>query len=118
MMEQEKQSAFESRLPQDPAYWSDLATRITDNSAPLFARRQSWWGPLDRFGTGLSIGALAAAGTVLAILPAGDAPHTPTSDVTTVAAVSPADLLGNAFVSQPTAPDVVTLMVLGTEESP
>jgi hypothetical protein len=119
MTEHDERSAFESRLPVDPAYWSALAERITHSAEPVFAElraRQTWWNPFDRFGPALSIAASAAAIAVFLALPATDPPLAPAAQVPAAPAVSPADLIGNAFASQPGAPDVVTLMVLANEE--
>ena len=75
MTEHDKGSAFEPRLPEDPAYWSTLAERITSSADPVFAElqtQQAWWNPLDRFGPALSVGAIAAAAAMFVALPAGD----------------------------------------------
>ena len=117
MTKQNEPSAFEPRLPEDPAYWSALTQRITAGADPVFAElksRQTWWGPLDRFGPALSIGAIAAAVAMFVALPAGG-PSIAPSDAPLATAVSPTDLVENVFRT-PSAPDVMTLMVLGNEE--
>ncbi len=120
MTEHPERSAFEPRLPEDPAYWSGLAARIVDSAEPVFAElgaRRAWWNPLDRFAPVLAAGALAAAAAVtFVVLPAGSPDTAPPAGTEIVAATGPANLVENAFTPAP-APDVTALMVLANEES-
>lgn len=105
--------AFEPRLPDDPAYWSALADRITTDAGPVFAElnaTRAWWSPLDRFGPALGLGAIAAA-TLVFVLYGGAPPASPATPT------QPTDIAANAF-RLPASPDVITLMVLGTEVTP
>ncbi len=118
MTEHDKGSAFEPRLPEDPVYWSTLAERITSSADPVFAElqtQQAWWNPLDRFGPALSVGAIAAAAAMFVALPAGDPAVASGTDGSLETVASPTDLLENVFRT-PSAPDLMTLMVLGKEE--
>ena len=115
----DEQSAFEPRLPDDPAYWSALAERITGTADPVFAERQyrsAWWGALDRFGPALGLSALAATLATVVLLSGGGPTPAPVSVEAIVPTVTGTDLVENAFQS-PSMPDVITLMVLATEES-
>lgn len=107
--------AFEPRLPQDPVYWSALAERVTASAGPVFAELQAshaWWSPLDRFGPALGIGAVAAAALVLILVGAPSVtPELPGAQP------QPTDIAANAF-RMPATPDVITLMVIGTEVTP
>ncbi len=119
MTSRDEQSAFEPRLPDDPAYWSALAERITDSATPVFAERQSrsaWWGALDRFGPALGISALAATIATVVLLSGGGPTPAPVPDGPIPPTIARTDLVENAFQS-PSMPDVITLMVLANEES-
>ncbi|HEX9729537.1 MAG TPA: hypothetical protein VGA37_13605 [Gemmatimonadales bacterium] len=118
MTAHDERSAFEARVPHDPAYWSALAERITRSADPVFAELrvgQAWWNPLDRFGPALSIGAIAAAAATFVALPAGGPAAASNDDARPETVANPTDLLQNAFIT-PSLPDVMTLMILGTEE--
>lgn len=119
MTTHDERSAFEPRLPDDPGYWSALAERISDSAAPVFAELQSrsaWWGALDRFGPALGIGALAAAVATIVLLSGVGASSTSLSEPPLASATTATDLVENAF-QPPSMPDVITLMVIASEES-
>ena len=118
MTDQNDRREFEARLPEEPAYWSALTERITSSADSVFAElrtRQAWWNPLDRFGPALSVGAIAAAAAMFITLPASSPTASPDAAGSVVTAASPTDLLENVFTT-PSAPDLMTLMVLGSEE--
>jgi len=115
MTEHRGRSEFESRLPDDPAYWSALADRITRTAEPVFAEldgRPVWWRPLDRLAPALGIGALAAAVATFVVLPAPPVEPPPSAVAT---ALDPTGLLESAFTTAP-APDMMSLLV--SEEAP
>ncbi len=64
-----ERSQFESRLPEEQAYWGNLAQRITDSAEPILRERRdadAWWQPLARWSP--AIGVAAAAAVLLVVL--------------------------------------------------
>lgn len=103
-------SAFESRLPDDPGYWRDLAARITASAEPILREHRAsaaWWQPLARWSPAIGIAAAAAALLVVAIGPPDRAQPVP---VSFERLLSPEDLLARAVVGGATAREISTLV--------
>jgi hypothetical protein len=74
-------SQFESRLPDDHAYWDDLSARIVDGAGPILREHRDrgvWWLPLARWSPVIGVAATAAA-LLIAVLGPPDAPSPPVS---------------------------------------
>lgn len=113
-----------SRLPDDPAYWDELAGRIAADAAPHLARRYerggTWWGALARACPGLAAAAsiaVVAGGLALAANPAAldDSPY-----FEVARAIGPTDEVARLLLSEPAPPTVESLLPLMArgEEAP
>lgn len=72
MHELPERSQFESRLPEEPAYWNELAARITDSAEPILRERRmpaAWWQPLARWSPAIGVAAAAAAIVAFVTIP-------------------------------------------------
>ncbi len=72
MHEIPERSQFESRLPEEPAYWNDLAARITDSAEPILRERRmpdAWWQPLAWWSPAIGVAAAAAAIVAFVTIP-------------------------------------------------
>ena len=61
MNDERERSQFQSRLPDDGAYWADLAERIVGSAEPILrehAETQEWWHPLARWRPVIGVAAL------------------------------------------------------------
>ncbi len=113
-------SAFEPRLPDDPAYWHGLAGRITESSASIldeYRQQQAWWSPFARWSPALGVAAVAAAITAIVMFPAREVAQAP-APVAFQGVLSPADPVAQAFVGGIAAPDVATLLILESGDQP
>jgi hypothetical protein len=107
-----ERSQFESRLPEDAAYWDKLGRRITDSAEPLLSDRRdadAWWQPLAKWSP--VIGVAAAAAALLVILsgpPAGNAPP----EFSLEQVLTPDDPVARALVGGAEAATLSTMLLL------
>jgi hypothetical protein len=98
-----------SKLPDDPAYWSDLEARIVSAVSPGADDAGPWWRPLARGAWGL--GGLAAAAALAALLLAPARPPAPTQVFTTYFGTTIDDATLARFVAAPAPPQLTSLLV-------
>lgn len=119
-MTEHTEGGFRPRLPDDPAYWNQLARRVTDSAEPLLAElrsRQSWWSPLAKLAPALGVGALAATlAAVVALQDRDEAAVAPQAEAF-VDLFDPGDPVGAAFVGG-AAPELTVLLVARTGSEP
>jgi hypothetical protein len=99
-----------SKLPADPAYWSDLEARIVSSVSPSMedADATVWWKPLARGAWGL--GGLAAAAVLAALLLAPPRQATPPPPLMTYFGTSIDDATVARFVAAPAPPQLTSLL--------
>lgn len=107
-----ERSQFESRLPEEAAYWDKLGRRITDSAEPLLRDRrdaEAWWQPLAKWSP--VIGVAAAAAALLVILsgpPAGNEPQ----ELSFEQILSPDDPVSRALVGGAEIANLSTMLLL------
>lgn len=107
-----ERSQFESRLPEDSAYWEELVRRITGSAEPLLRDRRdadAWWQPLAKWGP--VIGVAAAAAALLVILsgpPVGKEPP----EFSFEQVLSPDDPVSRALVDGAEIANLSTMLLL------
>ena len=109
-----ERSQFESRLPENPAYWHDLTARITDSAEPILrAHREAdaWWNPLARWSPAIGVAAAAAAIVAVATIPAAPASATPPS-LSLEQLLSPDDPVVQAVVGGESAMNISTMLLV------
>lgn len=105
-------SQFESRLPDDPTYWGDLAARIVDSAEPILREHrdaQAWWGPLAKWSPAIGVAAAAAA---LLVLLVGPPERSPASAVSFEQLLSPRDPVAQAVVGGAAASDISAMLLV------
>lgn len=98
-----------SKLPDDPAYWSDLEARIVSAMSPEMDAADVWWKPLARGAWGLGGLAAAAALATLLLAPAREPAPLPTSLSILGARVDDPTLA--RFIASPAPPQLSSLLV-------
>jgi anti-sigma-K factor RskA len=110
--DERERSQFQSRLPDDGAYWADLAERIVGSAEPILrehAETQVWWHPLARWSPVIGVAAaVAALLVVLAGPPAADRPD----QVSLGQLLSPEDPVAQAVVSQAAVNDIAAMLLV------
>jgi hypothetical protein len=109
-----ERSQFESRLPEHPAYWSDLTARITDSAQPiLLSHREAdaWWNPLARWSPVIGVAAAAAAILAVATIPAAPASDSPPPP-SLHRLLSPDDPVAQAVVGGESAMNISTMLLV------
>lgn len=105
-------SQFESRLPDDPTYWDDLAARIVDSAEPILREHrdvQAWWSPLARWSPAIGVAAAAAALLVLLFGP----PESSRSPAVSFAQLlSPRDPVAQAVVGGAAVTDISAMLLV------
>lgn len=105
-------SPLESRLPDDRAYWDDLAERIVAGAEPILRERrdgEAWWQPLSRWSRVIGVAAAAAALLVAGVGP----PEAPTRQPDSLAQVlAPEDPVGRAVVGGAAASEISALLMV------
>jgi hypothetical protein len=105
---------LESRMPEGPDYWDDLARRIAADAAPVLARSReghgTWWGSLARSCPALAAAAsvaVVAAAIVIASVPAAldDSPYAEVAR-----AIGPTDQVAQLLLREPAPPAVESLL--------
>ena len=107
-----ERSQFESRLPEDPAYWSDLAAGITESAGPILHELRladAWWQPLARWSP--AIGVAAAAAALLVVLTGPPAVAQPT-EVSFEELLSPDDPVSRALVGEAEISNLSTMLLV------
>jgi hypothetical protein len=119
MSELPERSQFESRLPQEPAYWNDLAARITDSAEPILRERREadvWWQPLARWSPAIGFAAAAAAAVVAVVGPPTAEPDT---GVTFEQMLIAEDPIGQAVLAGgPAATNLSTMLLVQSGGQP
>ena len=119
-MNDDRSGALEPRLPDDPAYWDELRSRITDGAAPILAELgdgnvvgiDAWWRGLAERAPAL---AAAAAVSLIAgsVALAGGRSASDTSPYDEIArAIGPDDRIAQAFFANASPPAVESLLPL------
>lgn len=104
-------SQFESRLPDDDAYWDDLAACIVDGAGPILREhraRGAWWQPLAKWSPVIGVAAAAAA-LLLAVLGPPAAPSPPVSFEQLLA---PEDPVGQALVGGAAITEISAILLV------
>jgi hypothetical protein len=111
-----ERSQFESRLPEHPAYWSDLAARITESAEPVlqsYREADAWWNPLARWSPAIGVAAAAAAIVAVATIPAAPASATPPPPPPSLdRLLSPDDPVARAVVGGESAMNISTMLLV------
>jgi hypothetical protein len=110
---------IESRLPTDPAYWNNLASRIVTGAEPVLEEYRTWepwWKPLANFGPSLGVAAAAAALVFWLVAPDRGVNQTFGSHVQH--ALAPPDPVAQDFVLSMAPPDIGALFAMREEGSP
>jgi anti-sigma-K factor RskA len=105
-------SQFESRLPDDPRYWDELATRIVDSAKPILRGQreaQAWWQPLAKWSPAIGVAAAIAALLVAAAGPPAAERQAP---VSFAQLLSPDDPIARAVVSQAGVMDISAMLLV------
>lgn len=109
-----------SRLPDDEAYWDELADRLVlDAAGRLRAYRhagQRWWNGLSRLSTPLALAAAASIVGALLWLPEVGEGAGQDARAANVFGLAPAGRLAEQIVGSTTAPTMATLFVTPTSE--
>ena len=105
---------LQSRLPEDPAYWDALASRIAADAAPVLdhylARHGTWWAFLARRSPALAAAAiLAIAATSFMLVRASAATESSPHDQV-ARAIGPTDPLARLFLAEEAPPRVESLL--------
>jgi hypothetical protein len=107
-----ERSQFESRLPDDSAYWEALAGRIVDSAEPILREHrdaQTWWQPLARWSPAIGVAAAIAALLVIAVGP----PMTPRpAPASFEQLLSPEDPVAQALVGQAAVTDLPAILLV------
>jgi hypothetical protein len=109
-----ERSQFESRLPDDRAYWDDLAARVVDSAEPIlreYREVQAWWQPLAKWSPAIGVAAAAAALLVVVLGPPAAARPGPAS---LAEMLSPEDPVAQAVVSRAAVPDISAMLLVET----
>ncbi len=112
MSDERERSQFQSRLPDDGAYWADLGERIVVSAEPILrehAETQEWWHPLARWRP--VIGVAAAVAALLVVL-AGPPPADRPAQVSLGQLLSPEDPVAQAVVSQVAVNDISAMLLV------
>ena len=113
-----ERSQFESRLPEDPAYWNNLAAGITDSAGPILHELRiadAWWQPLARWSP--AIGVAAAAAALLVVVVGPPAPPQP-SDISVEELFSLDDPVARAVVSGDEIPNISAMLLVESGGQP
>lgn len=105
-------SPFESRLPDDDAYWDGLATRIVDGAEPILHEhrdRGAWWQPLARWSPVIGVAAAAAA-LLIAVLGPPETPSAP--PVSFEQLLAPEDPVGQAVVGGVAVTEISAMLLV------
>jgi anti-sigma-K factor RskA len=104
--------SFESRLPDDRAYWDDLTDRIVAEAEPILRQhreREAWWQPLAKWSSLIGVTAAAAALLVAVLGP----PENPTSSpVSFEQLLAPEDPVGQAVVAGAAASEISAILLV------
>jgi len=112
MNELPERSQFESRLPEDAAYWNNLAAGITDSAGPILHELRiadAWWQPLARWSPAIGVAAAAAAALVAVV---GPPPASPDTGVTFEQLLIAEDPVGQAVLGGGLAATNLSTMLL------
>lgn len=108
---------LESRLPDDPAYWDDLAARIVDSAEPILRGHRDarpWWHPLARWSPAIAVTAAAAALLLAVVLPPDRPRQAP---IAFEMLLSPEDPLARAVLGRDPVTDISAMLLAETEVS-
>ena len=107
-----ERSQFESRLPEDAAYWVELGRRITNSAEPLLRDRRdagAWWQPLAKWSPVIGVAAAAAA---LLVLLSGPLPVDEPEELSFEQMLSPDDPVSRALVGGAEIATLSTMLLL------
>ena len=107
-----ERSQFESRLPEEQAYWDNFALRITDSAEPILRERRdadAWWQPLAKWSP--AIGVAAAAAALLVVLTGPPAEAQP-AQVSFEELLSPDDPVSRALIAGAEISTLSTILLL------
>jgi hypothetical protein len=104
-------SSFESRLPDDRAYWDDLTDRIVAEAEPILRQhreREAWWQPLAKWSSLIGVTAAAAALLVAVLGP----PAASSPPVSFEQLLAPEDPVGQAVVAGAAASEISAILLV------
>ncbi len=113
-------SQFESRLPDDPAYWDDLAARIAESAQPIFSEHvaYAWWQPLASWSPAIGVAAAAAVIMAVVTIPAAPASASPPDRPSLEQLLSPEDPIAQAVVGGESAVNISTMLLVESGGQP
>lgn len=106
-------SQFESRLPDDRAYWDGLAERIVAAAEPILRehrKTRAWWHPMARWSPAIGVAAAAAALILVAVGPPQAARRV--EPVSLVQLLSPQEPVAQAVVGGAPAPEISAMLLV------
>ncbi len=107
-----ERSQLESRLPEEQAYWENLALRIADSAQSILRERRdadAWWLSLAKWSP--AIGVAAAAAALLVVLSGPPAEAQP-AQVSFEELLSPDDPVSRALVGAAEIADLSTMLLV------
>ena len=112
-----ERSQFASRLPDDQAYWDDLAARIAESAEPILRkyRDDAWWYPLAKWSPAIGVAAAAAALLVVVVGPPAPAPPAP---VSFERLLSPEDPVAQAVFGGESAANISAMLLVESGGQP
>ena len=107
---------LQSRLPEDPSYWDDLADQIGANAATVLdqyqAQNGTWWGALARRAPVLAAAAILIITLTSFMLVRASAATYGSPHVQVSRAIGPTDPVARLFLSEETPPRVESLFAV------
>ncbi len=115
-----ERSQFESRLPDDQAYWDDLAARIAESAEPVLReyRDDAWWHPLAKWSPAIGVAAAAAAIMAVVTMPAASLGATPPNRPSLEQLLSPEDPVAQAVFGGESAANISTMLLVESGGQP
>jgi len=108
-----------SRLPDDPAYWDGLSSRIADDAVSTLAvyrdESNGWLSILAGYSTALAVGAVAAVVVAFFLLPFGNT-NGPRSSPVDAYGLAPTSPLATPLLEADAPPTMASLIGMRTVE--
>ena len=113
-------SQFESRLPDDQAYWDHLAAHIVNSAESTLReyRDDAWWQPLAKWSPAIGVAAAAAAIMAVVTIPAAPASASPPDRPSLEQLLSPGDPIAQAVVGGESAVNISTMLLVESGGQP